>query len=142
MATTEFSVADLVKAMDSASDEIKEQVVGLIDTAAVVFQHRVQQAYEIGPTGNLRDRVVITRPRVQTFTASGVKVPAKQVRATAPHVHIYQEGTVERFDATRANARRGRSPAHGRIFERTAVDVRRDMLEKAQRVLDKNRELV
>ena len=133
----DFSVSDLARAMDHASDEIKREVAGLVDAAAYRTQSRVQAAYPVGPTGTLRSRVIVTQPR----RFQGGPVPPRQVRATAPHVHIWQEGTRDRFDATRGNAYRGRSPRHGRVFEAIAAQERREMLQRAEDLLRKDREL-
>ena len=141
MAGVDFSVAELARALERASDDIKREVGALVVQAAHTHQRLVQQAYPVGPTGNLRGRVIVTSPRGYSTTGSGVPIPTKVVKATAPHVHIWQEGTKPRFDPTRGNARRGVSPRHGRIFERLAVETRTDMLRSAQDVLDRNREL-
>lgn len=136
-----FSLGDLAKAFDKSSDDIKREVVELINRSALEMKTRVQASYPIGPTGNLHHDVFVTQPRYFSITAGGVPIPSKKVRATSKHVHIWQEGTAERFDSTRANARRGRSPAHGRVFERTAAQVRREMIADAQRVVDRQRSL-
>lgn len=53
---------------------------------------------------------------------------------------IWQDGTVQRHDATRKNANRGRMPAQDPgFFERTAVQVRSSMLRLAQAILDRPR---
>ncbi len=141
MAGTDFSVADLVKAMETASDDIKREVGGLVDLAAQGMVNRLQQRYPAGPTGNLRAMVFNTQPRAFATTSTGQTIPARRVRATAPHIHIWQEGTGQRFDATRKNANRGRMPAGGKVFEATAAEVRANMLRRAQELLNRNREL-
>jgi hypothetical protein len=141
VATSEFSVADLATAMDKATDDIKREVGQLIERAAIATRDRVQQRYPVGPTGTLKRRVTLGTPRNFVTTETGVALPARTVLATAPHVHIWQEGTVERFDATRANARRGRSPRHGRVFQAVAADERGQMLKQAEDLLIRNREL-
>lgn len=141
MASTEFSVADLVKALDGATEQIQQEVSHLITGAANVMVTRVQAAYPVGKTGNLRRRVMVTQPK--TFSAGvSFRLQPKVVKAYAPHVHIWQEGTKERFDATRGNARRGKSPAHGRVFEAIAAKTREGMLQACQDLLDRKRELV
>lgn len=137
----DFSVEPLLVGLDKASDEVKLQVGRLIDGAAIATRDRVQQVYPVGPTGTLKARVTVGQPRSFGTTSSGTVIPVRVVRATAPHVHIWQEGTVERFDPTRANARRGRSPRHGRVFEAVAAQERKRMLDEAQSLLDRHREL-
>lgn len=141
MAANDFSVAELAKAMDTASDDIKREVAGFVQDAALAMVNRLQQRYPAGPTGNLRAMVFMTQPKHFTTTSTGVALPAKRVRATAPHIHIWQEGTRERFDATRKNARRGRMPAGGRVFESTASEVRATMFRRAQDALNRNRNI-
>ena len=137
----DFSVAELSKAMETATDDIKREVSRMVDGAAVTMANRLRQRYPLGKTGNLSSQIFVTSPRSFTTTSTGVAIPAKRVRATSPHVHIWQEGTAERFDATRSNARRGRMPRGGRVFEQTAAEVRGVMLRMAQDLLNQNREI-
>jgi len=132
----DFSVADLQRSMERATDDIKREMTGLLESAAHSMLNRVQQRFQAGPTGNLRAMV-----RITTKSAAIGTIPAQKVRATAPHVHIWQEGTGERFDATRSNARRGRMPAGGRVFETAAAETRANMLRRAQDMLNRNLEL-
>lgn len=141
MAVADFSVDDLGRALDRASDDMKRAVGALVERAAQTTKTRVQAAYPVGPTGTLRRRVSVGQPRGFATTGSGTVIPALIVRASAPHVHIWQEGTVERFDSTRANARRGRSPRHGRVMEAIAAQTRQEMLNDAQALVTRDREL-
>ena len=141
MAQTDFSTAELAKAMDAATDDVKREVGVLIDRAANMMVGILHQRYPVGPTGNLRGRVFVTSPRAYSTTSTGQALRARLVKASAPHVHIWQEGTRERFDATRGNARRGKMPAGGRVFEKAAVDSRAEMLRAAQALLDRNRNI-
>lgn len=137
----EFSVEAISLALRNASAELQDRIGALAIVAANQAKDKVQRAYPIGPTGNLHDRVFVSQPRTFSTTATGQPVPVWQVRATSPHVFIWQEGTRERFDATRKGARRGRSPAHGRIFEAIAAQTRQNMLMQAQAILDRNTEI-
>ena len=141
MAQTDFSTAELAKAMDTATDDVKREVSVLIDRAAHMMVGILQQRFPVGPTGNLRRQVRVTSPRAYATTSTGQALQARLVKASAPHVHIWQEGTRERFDATRANARRGKMPKGGRVFEKSAVDSRAEMLRAAQSLLDRNRNI-
>ena len=131
----DFSTDDLIKALASASDDLKRTVGGFIEAAPFALQALLQSIYPVGPTGTLRRRIAISGGP----TRDGV--PVRKVRATAPHIHMWQEGTRERFDATRANARRGRMPVGGRVFETTAAKIRREMLQKAEQELSRPHEL-
>lgn len=135
----DFSVAELSKALERSADDFKRHVSGLIEAAPHALFSRLQSAYPVGLTGTLRRRISITSG--PTRNSGGISIPNKRVRATAPHIHMWQEGTVERFDATRNNARRGRMPAGGPVFERNAGQVRREMLQKAEQELNRRHEL-
>ena len=139
MAANDFSVADLSRAMERATDDFKRTVGGLIEAAPHTLQGRLQSIYPQGPTGTLRRRITISSG--QPRASSGTPVAVRKVRATAPHIHMWQEGTRDRFDSTRANASRGRMPAGGQVFERTAGQVRREMLNKAERELNRTHEI-
>jgi hypothetical protein len=141
VATTDFSTDVLIQALNRASDDVKREVSTIVDATAHAVVSRVQSRYPVGPTGNLRSRVFVTSPRAFATTSTGQTIPARRVRATAPHVHIWQEGTRERVDATRGNARRGRMPKGGRVFEATAADARRDMYRQMQSLLERNKEI-
>ena len=141
MATAEFSLKSLADKLDRVSDDMRREVGELVVRAADKTQYIVQQVYPVGRTGNLRSMVRVTRPRGYSTTGSGVPIPTLLVKAFAPHVHIYQEGTKPRTDPTRKGAKRGISPAHGRIFERIAAQNRAEMLRDAQNFLNRNREL-
>ena len=131
---SDFSVADLQRSMERATDDIKREMGGLIDTAAQSMLNRVQQRYPAGPTGNLRAMV-----RVQSSTPTLGTIPGKKVRATAPHLHMWQEGTRQR--TAYGDANRGRMPAGGRVFETAAAETRANMLRRAQDMLNRDREL-
>lgn len=134
----DFSTADLQKALLTSADDFKRHVSGLIEAAPHALFSRLQSAYPVGPTGNLRRRISITS---QSRQSGAVAIPVRRVRATAAHIHMWQEGTVQRHDATRKNANRGRMPAGGPVFERNAGQVRREMLQKAEQELNRTHEL-
>lgn len=136
-----FDLEEFSRALQRASDDIKREVGALVPAAASEAKDLVQAAYPLGPTGNLRRMVRVGTPRRFISTGAGGFIPTKQVTAFAPHVWIWQEGTVERFDSTRKNARRGRSPKHGKVFEAIAAQTRAKMMNQAQSILDRPREI-
>jgi len=131
----------ITRALRQASAEVQDRIGALVVVTANRARDRVRQAFPVGPTGNLREMVFTSQPRTYYTTATGQNVPVWQVRATAPHVFIWEEGTRERFDSTRGNARRGRSPRHGKVFEAIAAQERQLMLAQAQAILDRNIEI-
>ncbi len=141
MAQPEFSTADLAKGMERVTDEVKREMGSLVNQAANRMVSVLQQRYPVGPTGNLRGMVRTTSPRTFSVTSTGENLTSRLVRASAPHVHMWQEGTRVRTDPTRQNANRGISPAHGKVFERSAAESRTEMLRQAQTLLDKNRDI-
>lgn len=133
-----FSTRQLAEAMARASDDIKERVDMLFAQAAEGLRSRLRSTYH-RRTGNLQDRISVSVGR----SAPGApRTRSRLVRATSPHVHIYQTGTRQRHDSTRGNANRGKSPAHGRIFQHLAAEERGEALARAQALLDKKAELI
>jgi hypothetical protein len=131
-----FSVAALAAALDTVTAEIKREVGQLVIGAANVAHSRIKSAFPVGPTGNLRRMVTVTQP---DHNSSGM--PVMRVRATAPHVWIWENGTRQRRDNTRGNANRGASPAHGKVFEAISAQARSRMLMAAQELVMRRREL-
>jgi hypothetical protein len=129
--------ADVAAGLARVSEDIKREVGQLIPVAAQQMASILTGRYPISTIAHphMRDQV-----RVSTGQASDA-LPISRVKA--PNLAtIWQDGTVQRHDATRANANRGRMPAaaHG-FFERTAVQTRAAMLQRAQTILDKPREV-
>jgi hypothetical protein len=141
MAQIEFNAEAIGAALRQASAQVQQEVGALIQPTALRVKTRVQGAFPIGPTGNLHDRVSVSQPRLFMTTATGQNIPTWQVKATSPHVFIWEEGTKERFDATRKGARRGRSPRHGKVFEAISAQERQQMLRQAQAILDRPAEI-
>lgn len=141
----DFSVAELSKALERSADDFKRHVSVLIDAAPHALVARLQSAYPVGPAKSVGGRTVpggTLRRRISiTSGPSKGDVPSKRVRATAPHIHMWQEGTVQRQDSTRRNANRGRMPVGGPVFERNAGQVRREMLQRAEQELTRTHEL-
>ena len=138
---TEFTAEAISAALRKASAEVQERIGALMQPTAARAKVRVQQGFPVGPTGNLHNRVSVSQGRAFNVTASGAQVQAWQVRATSPHVFIWEEGTRPRFDSTRKNARRGISPRHGKVFEAVAAQEREQMLRQAQAILDRTTEI-
>jgi hypothetical protein len=139
MSDTPFSAESVAAALVRASNDIRREVGALIPVAADQMASILTSRYPIGRTDHpvvphMRDQV-----RVSTRQGDDPLLPVRKVKA--PNLAtIWQDGTAERFDPTRGNARRGRMPAAAPgFFERTAVAVRAAMLQRAQAVLDKPR---
>lgn len=165
-----FDLARFARELDRASDRIKQALAPLPREAAEAVVQFARAKYPVGPVhtgrtfskrtgwgdvrrvggGTLRDSVALAQPRAFGVTPGGQNIPSQAVRVLAPHVHFYEEGTNERFDATRPNpitgrgARRGAGPAkpgHGPIFVQTIEMERRRMEARAQAILDRDVEL-
>jgi hypothetical protein len=131
MAETEFSTRALRGALSRVSETLKTRVLVRMDQAASTLVSVLHAKYPQGKTGNLRKGV--TKRKASTF--------GFVVRSTAKHVHFIEDGTKERFDNTRKNARRGRVKAT-KIFVPNAVRERKAFLSDAQALLDRPQELV
>jgi hypothetical protein len=131
MAETEFSTRALRDALSRVSETLKTRVHERMDRAATSLVSVLHAKYPQGKTGNLRKGV--TKRKASTF--------GFVVRSTAKHVHFIEDGTKERFDNTRKNARRGRVKPT-KIFVPAAVRERKSFLSDAQALLDRNQELV
>jgi hypothetical protein len=131
MAETEFSTRALRDALSRVSEDIKTRVLQRMDWAAQSLVSVLHSRYPQGKTGNLRKGV--TKRKASTFGFIA--------RSAAPHVHFIEQGTEERFDNTRKNARRGRMKAT-RIFVPQAIRDRKSFLANAQAILDRHQELV
>lgn len=131
MAETEFSTRALRDALSKVSEQLKTRVLGRMDQAATSLVSILHAKYPHGKTGNLRKGVV--KRKASTFGFI--------VRSSAKHVHFIEQGTKERFDNARKNARRGRVKATP-IFVPQAVRERKSFLSDAQALLDRPQELV
>jgi len=141
MATEGFDLEAFARSLQRCSDDIKREVGALVPVTSNRAKERVQAAYPVGPTGNLRRMVRVGQPVRFRTNGAGDLIPVLQVKAFAPHVWMWQEGTVERFDSTRKNARRGRSPRHGKVFEAISAQERAVMMNQAQAILDRPRKI-
>lgn len=141
---SDFSTADLIRALDGASAEIKGEMQRLIDGAQATMFNRVYRAMPV-KTGNLRRSVWEGPPRgyrgAGAIAVGAGGITPKAVAVTAPHVHFFEDGTRVRHDNTRKNANRGAMPAAGHIFEGIAHDVRGVMLVLADQMLNRPRTL-
>ncbi len=129
--------ASVAAGLARVSDDIKREVGQLIPVAAQQMSSILTSRYPIS-------RIAHTHMRDQLRVSTGQASDALPIsRVKAPNLAaIWQDGTVQRHDATRRNANRGRMPAaaHG-FFERTAVQTRAAMLQRAQNVLDRPRSI-
>jgi hypothetical protein len=135
-----FDTEEFSKSLHRCSDDIKREVGALVSPAAQEFAQRIIARYPLGrkhhpDVPHMREDV-----RLGSLQSQDSLLPIKRV--FGPRLaFIWQDGTTDRFDATRKNARRGRMPAADpHFFERTAVTVRTEMLNKAQSILDKPRQ--
>lgn len=106
MATEGFTGMDaLIRGLDRLGDSVKVEAASIVRSTAHLMRATVRSKYPRG-TGVLQDRVI-----AEELTAAGGGASLRwKVRSKAPHAHLYEEGTVERFLASNG-ARRGRMPA-------------------------------
>lgn len=138
---SDIDTDSIARGLDRVSNDIKREVGDLSRPTADRMVTTLRQRYPFGAKHNPRvphmrdDMVVTSRPTNDPL------LPANRVRG--PRLtYIWQEGSRERFDATRGNARRGRMPtADPEFFERTAAQARSEMMRQAQSILDRPRSI-
>lgn len=139
MATEGFKgMGELIRGLERMGAHVQTEASSIVRTTAQVMAARVRGQYPRRATGNkagaLQDRVVVEEGRGQ-FLASrrggggvgGTFVGSLRwkVRSKAPHAHLYERGTVERYLASNG-ARRGRMGATP-VFIPQAIRARQTM---------------
>lgn len=141
MADPNFDTAAIARGLEQASDDMKREISALIPRAADRMAGTIRQRYPLGRkqhpgVPHMRDDIKQRwlGPRSHFLQAKKVQGPTL--------AYIWQNGSVARYDETRGNAYRGRMPAAAPdFFERTASNVRDDMMRQAQSILDRNRQI-
>ena len=134
----EMDVTPLVQGLQAAGEDVKRACALAVAEHAERAASRIAGEYPVGPTGNLRARVYTRKGHARGSYSSDVEGTAYTVFSRAPHAWIYNHGTDERFDNTRQNAKRGRMPANP-VLPRVMSDVRRELYQAAQRIVDEDR---
>jgi hypothetical protein len=129
MAETEFSTRALRDALSRVSETLKTRVHERMDRAASTLVSVLNAKYPVRKNRSLPRGV--TKRKASTFGFI--------VRSASPLSSII-EGTKERYDNTRKNARRGRMKENS-IFVPAAVRERKSFLSDAQAMLSRNEEL-
>jgi hypothetical protein len=118
-----FSGMDaLIDDLNGLPDELKGEAANLIQAAANATEADVRQQYVRGKTGNLLNGV-------------GQKSDgplAVRVYSRAKHAHLYELGTVQRFQNNGKNT--GTMPAKP-VFIPAAIRARKRMMDGFERVL-------
>jgi hypothetical protein len=133
--------AQLSIALADVSEAIKREVGALIPEAADRMVGILAHRYPVGR----KSHPDVPHMRDDMYVRNGQQrealLPVKKV--IGPRLaYIWQDGTVDRVDSTRKNARRGRMPAAAPgFFERTAVQVRQDMLRRAVEIVNRPRDM-
>lgn len=95
-ASVEFDVGPLIKAIAQASAEMQQQAAAVVERASAGTAAAWKGLIPIGPRGtksqankgpHLRNTVKVTKKRDLAY----------QVRAAAPHAHLWEFPTVSRF---------------------------------------------
>lgn len=104
MATAGFEGMDaLIAGLGRMGETVQHEASGIVRATAQLMRATVQSKYP-RKSGVLQDRVI-----AEESSAPGPSLRWK-VRSKAPHAHLFEEGTVERFLASNG-ASRGRMPA-------------------------------
>ena len=146
--TQEFTVAALVKAMQTAGADLKARVAELVDRSApaLVADHKSQMPRGTKPhpadmdPRHLADRVSVRGPN--DFL--------RIVYSNAPHLHLVELGTRERTAKAQrlflggrwvTTTKRGAMPKMGPLFVPLAMSRRAEMLRQAEILVGRDREL-
>jgi len=134
-----FDTEDFARSLQRASDDMKREIGALLRPAADEFVSRIHRRYPLGRKEH--PDIPHMKDDIRMGTVQGNDALLTGRRVFGPRLaFIWQDGTVQRHDATRKNANRGRMPAADPgFFERTAVQVRASMLRLAQAILDRPR---
>lgn len=111
-------LADLQRALRLLPSHLTEQATGIVVGNVERAVGTLRAAYPLGPTGNLRRRVLISK------IESGPYGAGLMLKSAAPHARLFEYGTAARH--TSLGWRRGKMPARP-IFGRTAARARREM---------------
>lgn len=118
---------ELIAGLGQLSATVQAEAGDIVLGAAVTMSSDVKREYGTGPTGNLAARVVVEK-------AGPLRV---KVRTKAPHAHLYEFGTVQRFThGTGAN--RGTMPAKP-VFVPAAVRTRKRMVDDLKDLVRRQR---
>lgn len=118
MAQDGFSgMAELIADLGRMGESVHTDAAGIVRASADLMEAELMQNYP-SKSGTLRDRVV-------TEELGPLRV---RVRNKAPHAHLYEFGTTQRFTAGRG-ANRGTMPANP-TFIPAAIRARRRMREE------------
>lgn len=119
MASEGFTgMAALINGLQRMGEHVQTEAAGIARSTAQIMAARVRPKYA-RRTGTLQDRVVVEEMARGDGGAAALRW---RVRSRAPHSHLYERGTLERFVAS-TGARRGRMPARP-VFVPEAVRAR------------------
>ncbi|MGE0460901.1 MAG: HK97 gp10 family phage protein [Vicinamibacterales bacterium] len=133
MATEGFTgMADLIADLGRMGEDVQREAAGVVRSTAELMQAEVVRDYDEAD-GDLRRGVVVEPGR-------GVSADLAlrwKVRSKAPHAHLYEFGTVQRFTAG-TGANRGTMPA-APTFVPAAVRARARMVDRLTALLRRQR---
>ncbi|MGE0363368.1 MAG: HK97 gp10 family phage protein [Vicinamibacterales bacterium] len=102
-------MADLISGLGRLGDVVQTEAASIVRSTAELMRARVRARYR-RRSGVLQDRVVVEAGTRGGRSSTGGSSLRWKVRSRAPHAHLYEEGTAERFTAA-TGASRGRMPA-------------------------------
>jgi Bacteriophage HK97-gp10, putative tail-component len=110
-------MSDLIEDLRRMGPAVEQEAQGIVRSSGELMVAELQRSYP-AREGVLRARVIL-----EEKTQLRIKV-----RSKAPHSHLFEDGTVQRFTA-RSGANRGTMPAKP-TFRPAAVRIRRRMVEQ------------
>lgn len=135
----EFDVGAVVRAMEHATKATRAEVATLLRQAGDEFAADHMQSM---PRGMQYRRQRRTGRALADSLRRVVHNPLLTVfYNTAPHLHLVEFGTRDRYDSTRKNAFRGRMPNRGQTFVPLAIRNRARFFAAAEALLTRSTEL-
>jgi hypothetical protein len=123
--TVDFDVSKLVRAIEQASADMQKRAGEVVARASAGTASAWKGLIPVGPRGTKSQARKGPHLR-DTVRASKKRDLAYQVRAGAPHAHLWEAGTISRFHK-RSGKGTGRMPAARKLVA-SAQEQRRQML--------------
>lgn len=134
-------MAALIRDLERMDDDVRTEAAGVVQATAQLMKADVERAYAKDAGDLQRGLVVEEMTRGQYARVDGTRALHGtlrwKVRSKAPHAHLYEYGTVQRFTAS-TGANRGTMPAKP-TFVPAAVRARQRMQRELEGVVQRQR---
>lgn len=124
MAGETFTAAAVIAGYRRAVEGDQRKIATIMEFGAIAFRSHLQRSYPIGPTGNLRNRVVLDKRNETSW----------RVRAQAPHLFLWEHG----YSRGGANTSR---KAYSEVFIPSAIRFRAQSIRSVVTLLNRTVEV-